>query len=279
MATIITLRKAFLLTLLFIALAVWVSCGGSKASCVSTSCNLPGAPGQAQGVYTGTLSNGDNFEALVTPADAVYAVYGSVSGTVFTIDGLITGDGSENNTTYTATVNDFNYTGVVTSGSISGTFSPGVSISGTITEGSNAITFSGAFPPTSDYNYNTAPSTSTLANPWFGNLLDGETANLVIDSSGNLTGTTSAGCSLSGSVTPDSSGKNFFDATVTTSGSCSTAGQSFTGVAILVTADGLSELLAAVKNSGNSVATVFIGTIAVEAGPHPQGARPVLRLR
>src|ERR1700724_2975934 len=92
--------------------------------------------GQAQGVYSGTSSNGFAFSTIVLPNDKFYAVYGTVSGNTLFLNGLITGQGTSGNGTYTANVADFLNTGAVSSGSVTASFVAGTSLNGTLTENS-----------------------------------------------------------------------------------------------------------------------------------------------
>ena len=62
---------------------------------------------------------------------------------------------------------------------------------------------------------------------------DGETANAMISSSGDVTGFTSRGCTFTGTVAPRPSGKNVFNVSITFGGSpCVLLGKTATGIAI-----------------------------------------------
>ena len=63
--------------------------------------------GQAQGVYSGTTSSGYSFSTIVLPTDKFYAIYGTVSGNTLLLNGLVTGQGTSGNGTYTASVTDY----------------------------------------------------------------------------------------------------------------------------------------------------------------------------
>lgn len=240
-------------------------CAGSLVACGGGNSTTPNkSAGNAQGVYSGTSttgSNSGNFVALVTPDDVVYALYvGSDNSTTF--DGVIIGNGSENGTNLTANVYDFLAGGTVNSGSLSGTFVAGASLSGTLTEGSSTTTLSGQVPPTTIYNYATAAQLSTATGSWTGTLLDGETATFTIDSTGAVSGSSSLGCAFTGSVTPDASGKNFFDVTLafgTTN--CLAPGASVSGAGIIASSSGGSyQLIAAVRSSDNTLGTGLLAT-------------------
>jgi hypothetical protein len=214
--------------------------------------------GQAQGVYSGTSSNGYAFESIVLPNDKFYALYGTVSSTSFFVDGMITGQGTSGNGTHTATVTDFFNTGTVTSGSISATDMPGSSVNGTVTENANAVTFNGTALASSSFNYNNAASVSAISGIWTGTLLDGMSTTVTINSNGSFSGT-SAGCSFSGTVTADSSNKNFFDISLTFGASpCAFPNQTATGIAVYyLLSDGVTHQLVAAVAVGTSEGTVF----------------------
>jgi hypothetical protein len=209
-------------------------------------------------VYSGTSSNGYTFETILLPNDKFYAIYGTVSGNTFTVYGMMTGQGTSGSSSYTATINDFFYTGAVNSGTISASYVAGTSVNGTVTEGSTATSFTGTALPASDFNYNTTASVSAISGTWVGNLLDGISTTVTINSNGTVSGS-SSGCSFTGTVTADSSNKNFFDVSLTFGGSpCSFPNQTATGVGVYyLLSDGVTHQLLAAVNVGTSFGTVF----------------------
>ena len=249
---------AALLGILLLLFAV--SCGGG-GSLTTTSTTTPtttqSTAGKAQGVYSGTSSNGWSFSSIVLPNDKYYAIYGNQSSSVFLIYGMMTGQGtSTSNTAYTATVNDYYYTGSVTTGTVNATYVAGTSISGTIVEGASTLSFTGTAPATSDFNYNAPASLSAVAGAWTGSALDGSSGTLNVSSTGSITGSLS-GCSVTGTVTPDSA-KNFYNVSITFGPSpCLLPGQTATGIAITYQISGTTkhQLLAGGTSSGGG--TVF----------------------
>src|SRR6267378_1027476 len=204
--------------------------------------------GQAQGVYSGTSSSGYHFSTIVVPSDKFYAIYGTVSGNALLLSGLVTGQGTSGNGTYTASVTDYTNTGAIDSGSISATYVAATSLNGTLTENGTAITVNATWEPASSFNYNTSASVSAITGTWTGTLLDGMTTTVTINSNGSVSGA-SSGCSFSGTVAADSSNKNFFDVSLTFGASpCSLANQTATGIAVeYLLPDGVThQLLAAV---------------------------------
>jgi len=245
--------------LLLVAISLMlVGCGGSSGSSSGGGGGGGSTPGQAQGVYTGTASNGDTFNSIALPNDQIYADYGTLSGNVLFICGLITGQGVSKSGTYTANVTVFDYcTGslLVLTGSVNASYVAGSSLNGTLTDSNGTVTFTGTTP--ADFNYNTPASFSAISGTWTGTLIDGTTAIVSVSSTGSVSGSDS-GCTFSGTVTPDSSNKNFFDLSLTFGGSpCAFPNQTATGIAVdYPLSTGLTQLVAA-ATIGTSAGTVF----------------------
>lgn len=249
-------KKVSIFCLVFLVL---VGCGGGNIGGGGTGGG--NTAGQAQGVYSGTASNGDSFESIVLPNDKFYGLYGMNSGNVFTVYGMITGQGTSNSGTYTAaSVTDFYYTGATYSGSLAASYVQGSSLNGTLNEpsGVGQITFTGSALPASSFNYNTPASLSDISGSWTGTLLDGTTTTVTINSSGTVSGS-SGGCAFSGTVAADSSNKNFFDVSLTFGGApCLLPNQTASGVGVYyLLPDGVTHQLVAGVTVGISAGTVF----------------------
>ena len=220
-------------------------------------------PGQAQGVFAGTTSSAVTFETIILPNDTFYAIYGQTSGNVFSVEGMVLGQGLSNNGKFNATITDFLGNGTTAAGSIAATYVKGSTISGTFTEtGQNNVTFTGTAIAGSSFNYNTPALLSDIAGmTWGGSLQDGSFAAVSINTDGTFSGTDS-GCSFSGTVTPDSSGKNFFKVSLTYGASpCLLPNQTQTGIAVdYLLSDGVTRQLLAGVTSGTSNGTVFVAT-------------------
>jgi hypothetical protein len=243
-------------TVLALALAfITVGCSSSTKTTPPAS-----TAGQAQGVFSGTSSDGSSFQSIILPNDTFYAIYGTTSGNVFYISGMMTGQGASNNGKYTATVTDFTNSGTTLTGSVAATYVTGTSISGTVSESGNSnVSFSGTVASTSSFNYSNAALLSDISGTWTGTLMDGSTAIVNIDASGTFSGSDS-GCSFSGSMTPDSSGKNFFDISLTYGASpCLSPNQTQVGIGVdYLLSDGVTHQLLAGVASGTSFGTVFV---------------------
>lgn len=171
-----------------------------------------------------------------------------------------TGQGASSSGKYAATITDFYNTGATHSGSVAATYVTGSSINGTLTEtGISNITFNGTAISGSSFNYNSPAVVSDIDGVWSGTIQDGTTAIIVIKSNGTFTGSDS-GCAFSGTLTPDSSGKNFLNISLTYGGSpCLSPGQVQSGVAVdYLLSDGVTRQLLAGVVSGNTAGTFFV---------------------
>jgi hypothetical protein len=250
-----------ILTVFCIFSLMLASCGGN----IGTSLNIPigggNTAGQAQGVYSGTTSTGYSFESIVLPNDKFYGIYGTVSGNVLLLHGMVTGQGASGISTYTANVTDFLYTGVINSGSLTASYVPNSSVNGTITENGTQVTFTGTSLPVSSFNYNISASLSAISGTWTGTLLNGAPTTVTISASGSVSGT-SQRCSFSGTVVADSSNKNFFDVSLTFGGNpCALPNQTATGIGVeYLLSDGVTHQLLAGVTVGTSAGTVFVAS-------------------
>jgi hypothetical protein len=218
-----------------------------------------GSTAGAQGAYFGSTSNGEPFETIILPNNKFYALYGTTSGNVFTIMGMITGQGSSTNGTYSAPFTDYYYNGATYNGSVSASYVAGTSISGNIFDsGVGTSSFTGSALPASQYNFNGPASLSTIVGAWNGALFGGVGASANISSNGTFTGS-GQGCSYSGSISPDASGMNFFNFSLSYGGSpCLLPYQTQTGIAIdYLLSDGVTRQLVAGVSSGSS-GNVFV---------------------
>jgi hypothetical protein len=252
-----------MLFVLIFAVTNLAGCGGSGSSGGGGTTPPPVTQGSPQGVYTGSTSTGETFESIILPNSTFYALYGTTSGNVFTVQGMITGKGEYNNGTYTATVDDYYYTGAVYAGSVSATYVVGSSVSGTVSETGNAnVTFSGTPLAGSLYTFGTPALLSNITGTWTGYLFGNAVSEVTVAANGTFTGS-SQGCAFSGTVAPDSSGSNFFDFTITYGGSpCLLPNQTQTGVAIdYLLPDGVTRQLLAGMSSTTS-GNVFIANKA-----------------
>lgn len=237
------------------AATLLTACGGGGGS----SAPAPTPTAKAEGVYSGTTSTGLEFSLLVLESDQFYSLLGTTSGGIFFVSSLVEGRGNSNNGSFTASgVNQYFGDGQVLSGSVSSTYNPRVSIAGTLSQPSfGNANFNGTAPLDTTYVYDTPANLSSISGAWSGAILSGEGVNFSVGAGGAISGTSSLGCSFSGSLTPRASGKNVFDTSVTFGGSpCALPSQTAQGVALtFLLANGRRQLLVGVTNAARTVGT------------------------
>lgn len=216
-----------------------------------------------QGVYSGVASSsGYTFWTIILPSAKLYGIYGTVNGNQILLDGMITGQGTANNSGYTASVTDFFYTGSVKSGTFSGSDFTGAGLDGSLAENGTVTTFTATSMLGSVWDYGTTfqtpASLASVSGTWTGTLLDGMTTTVTISSTGSLTGS-SSGCSFTGTVVPDSSQKNFYDVSLSFGGSpCAFPNQTATGIGVeYLLSDGVTNQFLVPVTVGTSAGTVF----------------------
>lgn len=231
--------------------------GATTTSTATTSSLLSVA---AEGLYAGTASNGRHFNTLVLENNQYYIIYGAISGDGFSTEGVITGTGQSGNGGFTsADLKDFAAIGLPVSGTLTGTFIPGVSFRAVVATSGAAITYAGAAPDSAVYNYNTPARLTEIAGTWNMTASTGLPASLNIAATGSYTGS-SAGCNFSGTIGPRGSGKNVFDFTIRFGASpCALADQTATGHAVSYLHNGRRQLLVAGSDASRSVAIVLAG--------------------
>ncbi|KXU89131.1 hypothetical protein CI15_08770 [Paraburkholderia monticola] len=188
----------------------------------------------AQGRYIGTTSDNRTLTTTILANNLYYALYsrqgdpsvvnGALIGRLVTSGGTISsGDGT-----------DYNLTSALASAiNITGTYSPKMSISGTITGATATTTFVAPY----DATFDVTPSLATVQGQYNGTLIvltGTDTVSMTVDATGNLTGTGASGCTFTGTIKPDSTGY-VYDVAVNfnTTGGCAYPGQGVSGIASL----------------------------------------------
>lgn len=242
------------------ALAALAACGGGGGDSNSSSSSSP----TAEGAYAGTLTGGTSnaFEMVVLEDGSYWALYGQQSNGALYVNGFVQGSGTSANGNFSsANARDFGFVPSV-AGTVSATYVAGTSISGTVTAtGVGAVSFSGTTAAIAPYVYNQPASLAGVAGNWNMSLLTGETAAIVVNSSGAFTGVSSLGCQFSGSLVPRASGKNVFNVSLTFGGSpCALPNQVGTGVAVnSAVSGGASQLIVLVTDGSRTYGTGAFG--------------------
>lgn len=238
------------------AAAILAGCGGGGGDS-----SLPDAPSSAEGVYQGTISNGNEHNTLVLENGQYYSMYGRTSGGVFYVYGFLQGTGTSNNGSFSSTdLKDFSFDNAVYSGSLNASYRPGVSFNGSITEGTSTATFTGAPVQDSLFSYKTPARLANIVGSWNMTSLQNRPVALNIASSGAFTGS-SEGCTFSGTIQPRASGKNVFDVSLRFGAApCVLPGQSANGIGFeFLLSNGQRQFIMAGANATRDRGTLFLG--------------------
>jgi hypothetical protein len=244
-------------------LAMWLGgCGGGGGS-ATTSTATPTITGTAEGVYTGTISNGRSFDGIVLENGTYYMLYGTTTAGALYVSGIATGSGTSNNGSFTSSnLRDYYYNGAIYTGSASASYGVNNNFSGSLTDGGVALTFTSSTPSSSTYVYNVAANLTDISGAWTLTDLQGYIISMTVASNGAFTATSSSGCAFSGSLTPRASGKNVFDLALTFGAApCALAGQTASGIGIdYLLTGGLRQFIIGGTNSGLTAGTAAFGT-------------------
>jgi hypothetical protein len=203
-------RLKFALILIpFAAMVIFAAgCGAFNSTGSTGTGGGSSSPGAAQGLYVCSMTDGETLVAFITPGDVLYGIHGPGTGSLASVTGLLAGQGASQTGGYSGTFTDF-LNGSTFNDGLTATDVPGSSISGDFIENASQLGFGGSAPPSTDYTYTTPASLTNIAGTWGGSLLDGTQLSLIISSGGAVTTSLTTGCSLAGTITADSSVKNF----------------------------------------------------------------------
>jgi hypothetical protein len=248
-----------LASLLGMALAVTLGgCGGDDDS------NSPSTPAptanSAEGLYSGSTNTNRTLTNVVLD-DGTYYLFYSVPANPALLAGVIQGNGTSNNGSFTsANAKDFNTGGSgVLSATIAATYAERQSLNGSVTYPGPSVT---SFTSTYDTAYDTTPTLASLAGTYTGQAgssAEGvQSATVTVTATGAFTGIEADGCTFSGTASPRSRG-NIFDQSVTFGGApCEFPGITLVGVAFL---DVPNRRLYGAAPAGNRTnAVIFLGT-------------------
>lgn len=248
-----------------VALCVAALLGGCGGGGDSGSADVA-VPSNLEGLYAGSLTPGrdSNVRFLVLETGETWGLYGSETGGVLLVSGLVQGNGvSQNGTFTTSNLKDFG-TGPTAPLTLSGaynntagTFSGSIVTSSRGTLSINTTQIGGI-----NYNYNTPANLSSVSGAWTLTDLVGDKLALNVQSSGNLTLTyPGSSCVLIGTISPRSSGKNVFDVLITPGPApCNNSSLRFVGVALSYPVNGRPQLLIAAVDSTRTFGLPLFGT-------------------
>lgn len=192
----------------------------------------------AEGAYVGSITGSpplNAFEMLVLEDGSYWTIYGYQTSSTFYIGGFVQGSGTAANGQFSSSnARDF-ASAPAASGSVTASYVPGSSISGTLrTAGGASASFSGT-TNTTPYNYHQPATLSDITGNWNMQTLSGESTFVTIGANGTVSAISFGGCSFNGTVQPRASGKNVFNVNLTFGPlPCVLPGQAASGIAIFI---------------------------------------------
>ena len=213
----------------------------------------------AEGLWTGNTNTSRSVTGIVLEDGTYYFLYSIVNRPLL-IGGVVQGIGTSTNGSFTSgNARDFNLEGAgVQSATIDGTYVARQSLNGTITYTSptGTVTFTTAF----DSDWDTTPTLAAIAGNYTGQVASSqgvENTTLAISPTGAISGTGDSGCTVTGSVTPRSSGNVYVATIVFGPAPCFFASQTLTGVAYYRA--NLRALYATAPNTNRTDGVLFVG--------------------
>ena len=246
------------LTALALATASFLTaCGGGSDSPAPVA---PAPLATAEGYYQGTVSTGQQFQLLMLENDQLYSLIGNTDTQgVFRVTSLVEGKGVSNNGNFSASnVKEYLNNGQVVAETLSATYSPKISITGSVSYVGSSASFTGTVPATANYAYDTAATLGSVSGNWSGTSLAGEALNFSISTAGAIVGTAASGCSFTGTSVPRASGKNVLDVSITFGPApCTVPGLTGKGVGVTsLLSSGKRQFLMAVTTTDRTAGTV-----------------------
>lgn len=235
------------------------------ASCGIGSEGVPDNPAQgstgADGLYSGTTSNGRAATGLVLDDGSFYVLY-SVQNRPGIIAGAVQGSGLASNGTFSASnAKDVNLEGNgLMSANVSMNYVTRQSLKGTLTYPSSGQTIT--VNSTYDSRYERTPSVSMIAGSYSGTAasssLATENATVTVSNSGAVSGVGSNGCSFTGTISARTRG-NAYNTTINFgSVPCMMPGASLRGIAYFDEAT--KRLYSVVMTSSRNAGFIFAGS-------------------
>jgi hypothetical protein len=170
----------------------------------------------AENVYGGSLSGGSfgSFVLAVLENGALWQFYGRGTPAALDMAGFVEGTGTSNAGTLTsADAKDFGLVPAVAA-TVTATYTSAPTITGSVAEGVQSISFTGGAVAGSTYLYTSPADLTVLANTWSLHTMTGVSTSVTFDAAGAITATDTVGCTFTGNAKPRASGKNVFDVVI-----------------------------------------------------------------
>jgi len=231
-----------------------VACGGGYGASDVSSLSQPMAT-SAEGRWTGTTPTGRTVAGLVLE-DGSYWLFYSAKDQPNILAGLIQGTGTSHSGSFgSSNTRDFNLEGAgIRAATMRGSYVPSKSFDGTIAY------FNGdreSFTSTSDGDAESAPNLTLVAGTYAGLRADNQTITMTVDSTGTLSGHSTDGCTVAGTLCPRGKGNVFHTSVTFGGGACRQGTETLTGVAFYGAAT--HRLYIAALNHARTTSYLFLG--------------------
>lgn len=245
--------QSYVLGLLFLTSLSACSGGGDTP----TPSPVPLSAASAEGLWFGTTNTNRTVTGVVLD-DGVYWFLYSVAGDPSIIAGVVQGDSSSQNGALTSSnATDFSVergTPPTLNPTVGASYTPKQSLNGTITY-STPNNIQDTFTTVYDTEYELVPDNNAVAGTYTYSVSATEIVTVTVLANGNLSGSSTTGCTFSGSFLPRTHG-NAFDVTIDLGNTCSNVTGEVKGVGFVHAGKLYSAALKSDKTNG----VVFIGT-------------------
>lgn len=231
------------------------ACGGGYSESDVSSLPQPTAT-SAEGRWMGTTSTGRTVAGLVLE-DGSYWLFYSAKDQPNILAGLVQGSGTSHSGSFgSSNTRDFNLEGTgIRAATMRGSYVPNKSFDGTIAY------FNGdreSFTSTSDADSESAPNLTLVAGTYAGLRADNQTITMTVDSTGTLSGHSTDGSTVAGTLSPRGKGNVFHTSVTFGAEACGTGTETLTGVAFYDVAT--QRLYIAALNNARTTSYLFLGT-------------------
>ncbi|MFO0777419.1 MAG: hypothetical protein U0223_07400 [Nitrospira sp.] len=230
------------------------ACGGGYRESDVSSLSQPMAT-SGEGRWTGTTSTGRTVTGLVLE-DSSYWLFYSAKNNPNILAGLVQGTGTSHTGSFgSSNTRDFNLEGAgIRAATMHGAYTVKKSFDGTIAYVTGETE---SFRGTYDGNSVSAPNLTQVAGTYVGLRADNHTITVTVDSTGTLSGHSTDGCTVTGTLSPRVQGNAFRTSVTLKGGACGTETETLAGVAFYDVET--NRLYSAALNHTRTTSFLFLG--------------------
>lgn len=231
------------------------ACGGGYSESSVASLPEPMVT-SAEGRWTGMTPTGHTVVGLVLE-DGSYWLFYSAKDQPNILAGLIQGSGTSHSGSFgSSNTRDFNLESPgIRAATMRGRYVPNKSFRGTIAYVTGDTE---SFTSTYDADSESAPNMSLVAGTYAGLRADNHRVTVTVESAGTLSGDSTDGCTVAGTLSPRGKGNVFHTSVTFGGGACRQGTETVTGVTFFDAAT--NRLYSAALNSTRTTSYLFLGT-------------------